>query len=268
MKKTYVVLLIMLSISSIKSQVLNNSIDTAISKSILNFQSKNGNLSPIYLDIFLNYFEKKYSVDFNIDLELLKADFSKINIYEDSGPLYARLIGNPLSTINAKMIDSLHQPYDSLMLRALYADKLYTKKSKFKKLLKTRYLDNEPYSISHTLIALAWLHELFSKNKLAIKYINLFSKKGIDIINNNQYQDLDRFAEMIAILHYHNQGQEFYTKWSNQILKLQNDNGTWGLDINLPSEDLEHCSIFCLWYLLQMKHPTYIPTYDWIKLTK
>lgn len=242
--------------------------DTALSKSITYLNSKNGKIDPIYLDIFLNYFEKRFQIDLNVDLNYLKTEFDKISYYEDSGPLYARLIGYPPIFITEKMIDSVHQPYDSIMLRALYADQLQLKLGVYRKLFKIRYKDKAPYSISHSLIALAWLKELNIYAKFTNKKILKFSKKGIFYLNNNKCQYLDEFCELSAIMAYHKIGAENYINWKTTILSLQNEDGSWGNDLKNKSFNNDHCSIMATWFLLEQNFMDENHELMWIKLTK
>ena len=242
--------------------------DTSLIKSIQFLKGKRGDFEPVYLNIFINLFEKKYAIKFDGDLSRLKKEFENIDFYKDSGPLYARLIGVPPSIVSEKLIDSLHQRYDSLMLRSLYADQLQLKVNVYRKLFKTRYKDPSPYSISHSLFALAWLKELNYLPKFTDKKLNKFSKKAIYILNNQKCSNLDEFAEMAAILSYLGYGNKYCLVWKNTIINLQNEDGSWGNELNQKTITNDHCTIFATWFLLQLNTNPRNQELNWIKLTK
>ncbi|MCG8568647.1 MAG: DUF4735 domain-containing protein [Spirochaetes bacterium] len=136
---------------------------------------------------------------------------------------------NSSYSVNPKYQKYLEEPWDDLILKALYSDLLgFTDRDFY--LIYSLRSNTGDYTDTHVLLALLLVKENqgYKKQRLETgitKIVKTLLKK-----QKNQPDNIDLFAERIVFLYWAGYGHKIKPEWIDRIKKMQNPDQGWGDD--------------------------------------
>lgn len=111
---------------------------------------------------------------------------------------------------------------------------------------------NEPYQATHALWAMAMAQQCF-RAELDTAVEKELVERNRAIINGQRPLWNDVAIEALAMLQYHDTGYVPPPEYIEEIIGLQNLDGSWNWVPNDKSSESQHTTILALWALLQYK---------------
>lgn len=142
------------------------------------------------------------------------------------------------------------QGVNDMTLAGLWYDQLEEPSLLMERIKETEWGWNEPYVVTHALWALAMARNCFQAEldtALEQRLVTL----NLDIMAKNRPMWNDVAIEALAMAQYHDSTYVPPAEYIQEIVDLQNANGTWNWVAKDTRRESQHTTVLALWALLQ-----------------